>query len=371
MKIDCLYFDGIHAKEHRYELHIGIGVLSLIDPETHQKKVFWNMDDIKIIQEPTHATPGKLTNIKEPDARLIIPAEGDWSTVIDALPKTVRPKSFVSMKWRAMPLYIILSIACAIIFVKGTPVIMESAVVLIPQAAENKLGDNIVAGFAKDVCEAPEGTSALTKMVTALKQHPRLKDIDLTVTVMEMPIENALAFPGRSIVIFSELIKNAETPEEVAFVLAHETGHIQSRHAMKGYLQSQGVSFLMKIMTGNLSPTSGGFSDIMGTFGNLHNSREHEDESDAFALEVSEYINMDHRDGANFFERMLGEKGSDDTMIPEWLSTHPDTKARIKTIKAFRKGEDVTYMPILTEKEWKALQSICGEPDAEEKDSAT
>ncbi len=359
MKIECLYFDGLQTKEYSYTLDIESDILVLTDPQTNQKKVFWSVDEIKIVQEPTPTTPGKISSKSSPDARIIIASSHDWKKFIDALPASSKHMEWVSMKWRAMPFYVILSIVCLFIIIKATPELMQKAVIFVPQSVEKKIGDNYVEMISeKGVCESEAGNKALGKIINTIKQYPELSDVDLKVTVIDQDIKNAFAFPGRSIVIFKGLIETAKTPEELAFIIAHETGHISERHAMKGYLQSQGLSLLINIMVGNMSPAGNSLPEIAGTFGNLHNVRHYEDDADAFALSVSQHINMDHRDGAAFFER-IAKKEKAYAFIPKWLSTHPETKQRIKKIKEFRSDETVEYTPILNEEEWQSLQSIC------------
>lgn len=361
MKVSCRYFDGVHAIEHAYQLDVGIGIVTLIDPETRQKKVHWQMDDIRVVQSPTHTTSGKLSCLKEPDARLIIPLKDDWDAVMAMLPKKHRPKSYVSLKWRMMPVYFVLSIVAFVGLVVGVPKLMSASVIFVPKVVEQKLGDRFVQDLKDDLgeCRQKEGRAALDHMVTALQASSVLKDTNFVVTVVPSDFENALAFPGTSIVVFGELIKNAESPEELAFVLSHEVGHINNRHAMRGFLQSQGLSFIMQMMMGDISVMGGGVSDVVGTLGNLHNSRDHENEADQFALSVAADIDMDHTKATSFFERVGME--AIESFVPEWISTHPNTKERIQTINAFHKNEGIQYKPILSADEWVALKSICEE----------
>lgn len=361
MRILCRYFDGETAKEHHYELAVGIGVVTLIDPDTHQKKVHWPVDDLIIVQAPSDGTSGKLSHKKFPDARIIISSRDDWARIVSVLPATQQPRSYVSLKWRMMPVYLVLSVVFFAGFVIGVPKILSASVMLIPQSFEEKLGEQFVQDFEEEygVCDNAHGRKALDTMISNLQQSDYLDNMDLTITVVQSDIENALAFPGKSIVVFGELIKNSQSPEELAFVIGHEAGHIKNRHAMRGFLQAQGVSFLLQMMVGDVSFAGGGVADIVGSLGNLHNSREHEHVADQFALSVASDIHMDHRKSTHFFERIGNE--DIESFIPEWLSTHPNTKERIEFIKNFKPDDQVSYKSILNDDEWQALKSICDE----------
>jgi hypothetical protein len=64
---------------------------------------------------------------------------------------------------------------------------------------------------------------------------------------------NAIALPDGTIVITDELVLLAKDDQEIVGVLAHECGHIQNRHALRGVLQNSAIFVLVTLVTGDVS----------------------------------------------------------------------------------------------------------------------
>ncbi len=362
MKISCLYLDGLHAQQHPCILEHQAGMLILKERECGKKKAFWHLEDIQIIQKPSSGSPGKLGCVYQPDIRLIIHSLEDWNTLIALLPQSAFKKQ-LPITYSSIVLYAVLTCLCLAFFYKAIPIFIEQSVAFIPTSVDTKIGDQIVLDLHEELgrCENKESLDALTKMVTLIAPS-----YDLNVSVVDFALENALAFPGNSIVLFGGFIKNAESPEEMLFVLAHEMGHVKYRHAMKSFVRSQGLSFLLRLTTGNVSMIDTGVLDIVGSLGNLHNNRGNEAQSDQFALDLLLQKNIDLQKAPSFFERAQKQEAIFDLPdVLDLLSTHPETEERIRHIKETAKtqrkmqGEKNKYAHILSKKEWKALKSIC------------
>src|SRR5688572_5498428 len=104
-------------------------------------------------------------------------------------------------------------------------------------------------------------------------------------TIIKNEQINAFTIPGGNIYVFSELMKVAETPEEVAAVLAHEIGHAENRHVVTKLLQELSITAIVGVLSGgDPSVLTNVLTNIIGnTF-----SRAHEEEADKFALELLE-----------------------------------------------------------------------------------
>ena len=60
-----------------------------------------------------------------------------------------------------------------------------------------------------------------------------------------------MALPGGHIYVDDGLIAKAQTPDELAGVLAHEIGHVAHRDGTRTVLQTAGLSFLFGMMLGD------------------------------------------------------------------------------------------------------------------------
>ena len=61
---------------------------------------------------------------------------------------------------------------------------------------------------------------------------------------------NAYAFPGRHIVLHSELVQYCNNPGELAAVLAHEVAHIEKNHVMKKLTREVGIVLITAVISG-------------------------------------------------------------------------------------------------------------------------
>ena len=140
---------------------------------------------------------------------------------------------------------------------------------------------------------------------------------------------NALALPGGHIVIFSELLEQIESENELAMVLAHELGHFVSRDHLRGL----GRSFLFFIVANIFLGDSSATKSLMNSSGIMQNnySRAQEYAADTFALHLL-VKHYGHAGGASdFFTRLAARESLPD--LVHYLSTHPASAKRIKAIE--------------------------------------
>ncbi len=97
--------------------------------------------------------------------------------------------------------------------------------------------------------EAP-GRAALDKLVGKLAAAAQLP-FPLRVDVVRRSEPNAFALPGGHIYVYQGLIDRAQSPDELAGVLAHEMGHVAHRDGTRTVLQTAGLSFLFGMMLGD------------------------------------------------------------------------------------------------------------------------
>src|SRR5690606_2182906 len=64
---------------------------------------------------------------------------------------------------------------------------------------------------------------------------------------------NAFALPGGQILMTDQLVELAERDEELLAVLAHEAGHHEHRHGLRGALEDSAVLVVIGFMFGDVS----------------------------------------------------------------------------------------------------------------------
>lgn len=170
----------------------------------------------------------------------------------------------------------------------------------------------------------------------------------LTVEVVREQEINAFAYPGAKIFVFDGLIKEAESPEEVAGILAHEIEHVKRRHVLRLLLQN---SFAWIGLSQVIKPDSGTAGEILKFLINAQFTKSQEAEADEGALDRLLRAKVATAGMANFFSRMAA-KGS----VPVFLSDHPSEESRQAL---FERGASAPSTPILSALEWGDLKAIC------------
>ncbi|MEL6453002.1 MAG: M48 family metallopeptidase [Pseudomonadota bacterium] len=255
--------------------------------------------------------------------------------------------------------------ALALMILVILPALANSLATLIPierevawgktvvQQMERVLGRNRVGGLA---CTDADGRAALDAMTARLTAASDLA-YDLNVGVFDHQMVNAFAAPGGQIVLLRGLIDQADSPDQVAAVLAHEIGHVEARDTTRNALRAAGSAGLLALVLGDFA---GGSAVVVVAEYTLNASytREAEAAADQFALQMMDAAGADAAALGTFFDSLEGlERRMPD--LPEYLSSHPETTERADAARRFAQGQGRTS-PILSDSEWAALKGICG-----------
>jgi predicted Zn-dependent protease len=136
---------------------------------------------------------------------------------------------------------------------------------------------------------------------------------------------NAIALPGGNIVVYSGLLNNVQSENELAMVLAHELGHFAHRDHLRGMGRGLGVAVATGLLFGGDSGASDLVSKSLLTY-QAQYSRSQEAAADRFGLDllVSRY---GHAGGATpFFLRLSRGAGGH---LPYLFASHPHPQSRI------------------------------------------
>jgi predicted Zn-dependent protease len=158
------------------------------------------------------------------------------------------------------------------------------------------------------------------------------------------------------------LLDKAAGPDEVAGVVAHELAHVYERHIMTQVLRGSILSLGWAVTVGDFSGLLVVDPQTMFQIVNQGFSRDDERKADEVALQRLHRGGISVKGFAGFFKR-FADKGD---MLPEWLSSHPDTRARLQRIESSLAQEKAPTTPVLSDEDWQALRSACGDRPAEE-----
>jgi Zn-dependent protease with chaperone function len=145
--------------------------------------------------------------------------------------------------------------------------------------------------------------------------------------VAEDPQVNAFALPGGHVVVFTGLLRSAQSADEVAGVLAHEASHIRLRHALRNMIHALGWRAVLGVALGDYS--GGIWGDMARELGELSYSRDLEREADLEGLVLLRRAGLPPEGMASFYERLAKlEKAP-----PPLLSSHPAGMERLAALR--------------------------------------
>lgn len=167
-------------------------------------------------------------------------------------------------------------------------------------------------------------------LVDRLARHWPDAPYDFRVEVDDSTAVNAMALPGGLIVVTQGLLDQAESENELAFVLGHELGHFRNRDHLRALGRGIVLSLFFAVVTRN---------DVSGIGINVADitlrgfNREQESDADEFGLRVV-YAEYGHVDEAwRLFERW-DETGSRVQGVVQYLSTHPRPGDRVAALRS-------------------------------------
>jgi len=291
-------------------------------------------------------TPGWRLGVptgSSPDLAAILPAKAQYGRWIDRI--GLVPAIAVGVV-----------VSAAILFLGNR--FPEWAAPYVPAAWEERYGDSLVGDFGGRFCNGPGGQAALDKLARELSPAAA----PLNIRVVRVPVVNAAALPGGNIVIFEELLKESDSADELAGVLAHEIAHIEERHVTQAMIRHLGLGMIVSAFGGN---TGANIETLMSA----RYSRGAESQADDDAIRSLSRANISPLPTAAFFERLAKQEEKLGRAVTplSYLSSHPISSERRRKFRAsFVKGH--AYQPALSRDEWEAIFNICfNDPRREQK----
>jgi beta-barrel assembly-enhancing protease len=195
---------------------------------------------------------------------------------------------------------------------------------------EKKLGDSVLKSISSSENFLKEGAAvdAVKKIGTQLTAGSRYK---YQWYVLKDDAINAFAAPGGIIVVNSGLLKKADSPHEVAAVLAHEVQHIEQRHSLKNMLHAAGVGTVVLLVLGDANAV---IMIMAQQVSQQYFSRKVEADADLKGAQLLTKKQIDASGMVSFFKKLAAEYKDLDN-APVWLSSHPETLERIKSAEAY------------------------------------
>lgn len=291
----------------------------------------------------------------DPEGRVTLSCKGEpgrVSTDAATLPAQIMPPRMMRRHYLGWMAVGAVALVLAFVLIVRLPAVGAA---LVPRSAENQLGEMVeavVVGKHK-VCRGEEGQRALEQLEVRLAHAAGIAQ-PVHLEVIDRKMVNALTLPGARMVIMRGLIERVGNADQLAGVMAHETGHIARRDPMVALFRGAGIGVISATLGINL-----GFADVSSLAGRLVGlsySREMERLADANGVAYLQASGLRSDGLAGFFSLTDKRNGSAGAAV-EFLSDHPRTSDREKQSQGSPLGESA-----LTPQEWAAVRSMCGKP---------
>ena len=270
-----------------------------------------------------------------PDGGQFVCPDDDF---FDSLPQeswSEGPVAWLEARWWAALVCIALVVGMLLVgHFYGLPAAANRIVAHIPMETERALGEHVltwmednhwVATSRLDVSDQEPVAEGFERLIEDLPN----KDIyELWFYDSGVFGANAFAFPGGIIVVTDDLVNLAESTEEVLAVLAHEIGHVEGRHMMKGVLQQSALAVVITAITSDASTLSAAVTGLPMVLAQMKYSRNFETAADDFAFELLKRKGYSPAAFATIMERLAGVKEMPTGM--KYLSSHPLTEERAR-----------------------------------------
>ncbi len=210
---------------------------------------------------------------------------------------------------------------------------------------EVKIGESIAQQVAKEYkfAEDPLVQKRVEDIGKKIVSVCDRKDIDYTFKVIEDEEVNAFSLPGGFVYVNKGLVDKVANDDELACVLAHETGHIVARHSIKKLQAIMGYSIL-RLLTAAVPATGqvGNAADIAFTEIMVGYSREDELLADQLAARYAKLAGYDPRGMITFLRKLEEIERRKPARPYSYFKTHPYVPDRIRIVKQ-QLGEKIEF----------------------------
>ncbi|MCF7907720.1 MAG: M48 family metalloprotease [Candidatus Omnitrophica bacterium] len=244
----------------------------------------------------------------------------------------MRYKFWIKISWFGFLTFIIFSTGCVSVY---NPVTGKKEWYLFDEKGEISWGDAMANEFIKEnkLLDDQKRINYIKDIGVSLAKVSHRSNLNYKFYIIDQDQMNALAIPGGHVFIYKGLLDTVDD-SELAFVLAHEIGHISARHSLKKLGATLGFSILATTLL--RSPDQAQAKQLVNQlFGLVAKgySRSDELQADNLAFNYVSDAGYDPRAAISLFEK-LKEANKGMARPPFYLSSHPNSDQRIKNISS-------------------------------------
>ena len=237
------FFDGRSSRPHPVEARVQDGVLRF---EADGRPHAWALDRVEV---EIVADEARIRHPDDRDARLAALA-ADWRAVDGgALERSASRRRRLERRL-VVGLVSAAAAVAAFVFI-GMPILSGPLARNTPPDYERRMGQNfdMQMAYLFPDCTGLDGQNIVLALGDRIALHADT-EFDIAVRLVHAPMTNAFALPGGPILLTDDLIREAESPDEMAAVIAHEIAHVERRHVMQAVWRALGMGLVLDAVVG-------------------------------------------------------------------------------------------------------------------------
>ena len=183
--------------------------------------------------------------------------------------------------------------------------------------------------LSQSVVSNPAVDAAFVKIMDRLR--PAFEQLSpdsphLRIVIIDSPTVNAFTLPGGIICVYTGLMRNLGSADQMAAILGHELSHVAHRDPLNLLARHVGIAALVGVLTGG---RGGDLARTLAqTLVKVHYGREAEDRADAFSVRLLARGNVAPSSFGQALKRIKKAEPKDPKLLL-WIDTHSPIDERI------------------------------------------
>ena len=328
------YFDGRTAHAYGVSLSIDDGNLVVFGEGVNRRDPIGAVDVSDVLGSTKRVlqfVDGASCEVGDNDAfAALLGAQGVAPSRVSGWERSWRP---------AIAALMLVLVFCVLGYVYGLPVFAQRAADALPEstldtmsAEAMKLADRTT--FSPSKLPGDRRTAIITSFDSLILPDDIKQRVKVNFRNAPAVGANAMAFPSGGIILTDQLVTLTSDDRVLMAVLAHEAGHVKRRHRLRQVIQGATVGALITWYFGDFSALG---AAAPASLLEAKNSRDHEREADAYAVQILKANNLPPSllaDALELIQKSHGGSGNEDSGVLAYLSTHPAPAERLAWLRA-------------------------------------
>lgn len=339
IETQAIFFDGKSSTPFQVGISINEFTKSIIIKRNGFDDLQWNISDIHFENNSEtvtiHCKHDSFQILKVTDTTFI-------SEFVDFLKANKNYGWYNTLLNKGLKMYVGIALGILGLLVLAyfylIPWVGEKAVILVPDDFDDTMGSSFIEEFLRFNTIDSAKTIQAQEFADKLQLNNKKK---IKITVIESENVNAFALPDGNIIIYTAILEDMDSYEELAGLLGHEVAHINNRHSMKMLCRNLSGYIFISAVLSDVNGIMAIIGDNVNNLQNLSYSREFEYEADEDGMQLMVQNKINPRGMIGLLSSLQTDNSYG---IPEILSTHPVTDERIKHVNMLIKESNPAYV---------------------------